>query len=102
MLTNVAIYRIKPEFVEEFKKRMLKHAETCMREEEGCLRFDVNQSKSDPTVFLMYEHFRDQAAVDAHGKTAHIADFVKRRDGEGWLAERSVYLMEPLFHGDGK
>jgi len=100
MLTNVAIYRIKPEFVEEFRTRMLKHAETCLREEEGCLRFDVNQSRTDPSVFLMYEHFRDEAAVDAHGKTAHIADFVKRRDGEGWLAERTVYLMNAIFPGD--
>jgi quinol monooxygenase YgiN len=102
MLTNVAVYRIKPEFVDEFRRRMLKHAETCLREEEGCLRFDVNQSKTDPTLFLMYEQFRDQAAVEAHGKTAHIADFVSRRDGEGWLAERSVYLMDPIFPGVGK
>ena len=97
MLTNVAIYRIKPEFVDEFKRRMLKHAATCLRDEPGCLRFDVNQSATDPTLFLMYEQFVDQAAVDAHGKTPHIADFVRRRDGEGWLADRSIYLMHPIF-----
>ena len=97
MLTNVAIYRIKAEHVSEFKTRMLKHAETCLREEEGCLRFEVNQSTSDPTLFLMYEQFRDTAAVEAHGKTAHIADFVRRRDGEGWLADRNVYLLDPIF-----
>src|SRR3954451_977133 len=102
MLINVAIYRIKPQFVDEFKRRMIKHAETCLREEEGCLRFDVNQSKTDPTLFLMYEQFRDQAAVNAHGETAHIADFVSRRDGEGWLAERSVSLMGPLFPTTGE
>jgi quinol monooxygenase YgiN len=97
MLTNVAVYKIKPEFVEEFRMRMLRHAAICLRDEPGCLRFDVNQSIADPSVFLMYEQFTDQAAVDAHGKTPHIADFVRRRDGEGWLAERSVYLMQPVF-----
>ena len=102
MLTNVAIYRIKPEFVDEFRERMLKHAATCLRDEPGCLRFDVNQSKTDMTVFLMYEHFKDQAAVDAHGKTPHIADFVRRRDGEGWLADRTVYLMDSIFPEQAK
>ena len=96
MLTNVAIYKIKPEFVEAFTEAMLKHAATCVREEPGCLAFHVNRSKADPTLFLMYEHFADEAAVEAHGKTPHIAEFLRRRDGEGWLAERSVYLMEPL------
>lgn len=97
MLTNVAVYRIKPEFVDEFKRQMLKHADTCLREEPGCLRFEVNQSASDPTLFLMYELFADEEAVEAHGKTGHIVDFVRRRDEEGWLAERTVYLMIPLF-----
>lgn len=100
MLTNVAIYKIKPEFVEEFRTRMLAHAATCLRDEPGCKRFDVNQSRTDPSVFLMYEHFVDQAALDAHGKTPHITDFLRRRDREGWLAERNVYLLEPIFPGD--
>ena len=102
MLTNVAVYRIHPQHVEEFKTRMLKHAETCLRDEPGCLRFDVNQSLSEPTLFLMYEHFRDQAAVDAHARTPHIADFVARRDGEGWLADRTIYLMDNIFLSDGR
>ena len=42
MLANVAIYRIHPQHVEAFKKRMLQHAETCLRVEKGCVRFDVN------------------------------------------------------------
>lgn len=100
MLANVAIYTIKPQFVDEFRKRMLIHAATCLRDEPGCKRFDVNQSREDPTVFLMYELFVDETAAEAHKTTAHIADFVRRRDGEGWLAGRTIYLTENVFLSD--
>lgn len=38
------------------------------RAEPGCLRFEVYHSQNDPRVFLLNEHWADQAAVDAHRK----------------------------------
>ena len=102
MLANIAVYTIKPRFVEDFRERMLIHAATCLREEPGCKRFDVNQSREDPTVFLMYELFVDEAAAEAHKATAHIADFVSRRESNGWLAARTIYLTENIYLGDSR
>ena len=97
MLANVAIYRIHPQHVEAFKKRMLQHAETCLRVEKGCVRFDVNQSRADPSLFIMYEIFNGPEALQAHADSAHTKDFVKTRDDNGWLAERSVHQLDQRF-----
>ncbi len=38
------------------------------RQEPGCFRFEVYHSNTDPKVFLLNEHWSDQAAIDAHRK----------------------------------
>jgi quinol monooxygenase YgiN len=38
------------------------------RQEPGCMRFEVYHSQTDPQVFLLNEHWSDQAAIDAHRK----------------------------------
>jgi quinol monooxygenase YgiN len=38
------------------------------RQEPGCQRFEVYHSQNDPKVFLLNEHWADQAAIDAHRK----------------------------------
>ena len=101
MFVNVAIYRIHPQHLEAFKKRMLQHAETCMRVEKNCLRFEVNQSRDDPSRFLMYEVFRGQGDFQAHIDAPHTKDFAATRDANGWLAERVVYQLDQRFPNRG-
>jgi quinol monooxygenase YgiN len=38
------------------------------RQEPGCLRFEVYHSQNDSRVFVLNEHWADQAAIDAHRK----------------------------------
>jgi quinol monooxygenase YgiN len=38
------------------------------RQEPGCLRFEVYHSQTDRRVFILNEHWSDQAAIDAHRK----------------------------------
>ena len=38
------------------------------RRESGCERFEVYHSQTDPKVFLLNEHWTDQAAIDGHRK----------------------------------
>jgi quinol monooxygenase YgiN len=97
MFVNVAVYRIHPQHIEAFKRRMLQHAETCLRDEKNCLRFDVNQSTTDPALFLMYEVFRSAEDLRAHASAPHTQDFQKTRDENGWLADRTVYQLNALF-----
>lgn len=42
------------------------------RKEEGCLCYNLHQSKKDKTQFMFYEQWASQAALDAHGKTPHM------------------------------
>jgi quinol monooxygenase YgiN len=71
-----------------------------LREEEGCLRFEVNQSRTDATVFILIEGFRDRAAFDVHAGMPHSASFIRDRDAGGWLAERTAYQLDRIFPGD--
>lgn len=42
------------------------------RKEEGCLCYNLHQSKSDPSEFMFYEQWASKAALDVHGKTPHM------------------------------
>lgn len=97
MFVNVAVYRIHPQHIDAFRKRMLRHAETCLREEKNCVRFDVNESKTETGVFVMYEIFRGPEDFQAHIDAAHTKDFAKARDDGGWLAERKLYQLNGIF-----
>jgi len=49
------------------------------RQEPGCVRFEVYHSQNDPRVFLLNEHWADQAAIDAHRKaTAYTTIYVPK------------------------
>jgi len=49
------------------------------RTEPGCVRFEVYHSQNDPRVFILNEHWTDQAAVDAHRKaTAYTTIYQPR------------------------
>jgi autoinducer 2-degrading protein len=97
VFVNIAIYRIHPQHVEAFRVRMLRHAETCLREEKNCLRFDVSRSQDDPSMFVMYEVFQAPEDFQAHVEAAHTKDFAKARDDNGWLAERKLHQLEQIF-----
>ena len=46
------------------------------RAEPGCIQYDFNQSNDEPSLFLVYEKWADQAALDAHMETPHIQAFI--------------------------
>ncbi len=62
--------RVKPEFVEEFKKATLANARESIKE-KGIAQFDVAQQQDDPTRFVLVEAYRDAAAPAAHKETRH-------------------------------
>jgi autoinducer 2-degrading protein len=43
--------------------------------EPGCVRFDVQQSRKDPRRFMLYEIYRDEAALNTHRHTPHFLDY---------------------------
>lgn len=64
-------------------------AEAVREAEPGCLVYRPHRSTTDPEVFLFYEQYRDEAALDAHRKAPHLARYRERREKEG-LTEGAV------------
>jgi quinol monooxygenase YgiN len=48
--------------MEAVLRRLVEHTQT----EEGTLEYVVHQSAEDPSTFLVYELYEDQAALDRH------------------------------------
>lgn len=74
----------KSEHVENLAAATRANAEASTRE-PGNLRFDVLQSADDPTRFVLYEAYRDEAAARAHKETAHYLRW--RDEVASWMAE---------------
>jgi autoinducer 2-degrading protein len=59
-------FRAKPDQVRAFEDLIDRHAHNSRTLEEDCLAFDVCQDPDDPTRFVFYEAYRDQAAHQRH------------------------------------
>jgi autoinducer 2-degrading protein len=72
----IALVRIhvKPDKVETFKQMIRANHEGSVLE-PGCLRFDVAQSKEDPTRFVLWEWYVDEEANRYHKTTRHYLAF---------------------------
>ena len=73
MYVIVAPIQIKDGHKEEFIKAMLENARGAVRDEPGCLRFDVIQDGGDANRIWLYEVYRDEAAFQTHMQTPHFA-----------------------------
>ena len=67
---------IRPELREVALKAMSVMGEET-RKEAGCLHYRFYQDIDDPNTFFVYERWTDGAALDAHMKTPHMAEFRK-------------------------
>ncbi len=45
------------------------------RQEPGCVSYIPHQIKDDPDTVLIYEQYRDEAAVDAHRASPHFKQY---------------------------
>lgn len=46
------------------------------RQEDGCVRYDMNRSLDDPNYLVMIESWRDAESLAAHGKSEHFTRLV--------------------------
>jgi (4S)-4-hydroxy-5-phosphonooxypentane-2,3-dione isomerase len=67
--------QIAPTRRDEFLDAIRANAEASVRDEPGCLRFDVCSVAEDPTRFVLYELYTDAAAFAAHKAAPHFADW---------------------------
>jgi quinol monooxygenase YgiN len=65
------------------------------RKEPGCLFYVAHQHRDDPRKFLVYEQYKDDAALDAHRNSAHFKQYAT----EGlykFVESREADLYRPL------
>lgn len=85
MIATLVFVDVKPENVEAFRAiTVYNHDNT--RKEPGNVRFDVLQSKDDPTKFTLIEVFQDEDAAKFHKTTAHYLR---------WREEVAPYMASP-------
>ena len=93
-ILNVHIH-VLPEHIEAFKQATIINASNSVKE-PGIVRFDFMQSVDEPTVFGLYEVYRDRDAIAAHKETAHYKAWVDKV--EGWLTEpRTRVFYQNIF-----
>jgi autoinducer 2-degrading protein len=74
MFVVVVNLTVRPERVEEFLEGIRVNARASLRDEPGCLRFDVLRRADDPHRFVLYEIYTDQEAFTvAHRSASHYA-----------------------------
>ena len=61
---------------EERVERTLLALAAASREEPGCRSYRPTRSVDDPRVFVIYEEYDDEAALEAHSASAHFRRYV--------------------------
>lgn len=74
MVNVIVILEIDPARIDEFLSVAQENA-AASRLEPGCLRFEVSRDSAKPNFFALSESYVDQAAMDAHYKTPHVANW---------------------------
>jgi len=75
MFSLVVQVEVRPERREDFLVAIAANAAASVRDEPGCLRFDVCSVDGDEHRFLFYELYVDAAAFEAHRAAPHFADW---------------------------
>jgi (4S)-4-hydroxy-5-phosphonooxypentane-2,3-dione isomerase len=76
---------------DDFRHAILENAATSLREEEGCLTFDVCEAKDRP-VFFLYEKYVDDQAFKLHLAAEHFLSF--DRESSSWVTQKVVEQFE--------
>ncbi|MCI3132594.1 putative quinol monooxygenase [Phenylobacterium aquaticum] len=64
--------RVPPQNLETFRPHMLAML-SASRAEDGCLEYSYAEDVAEPGLIRVFEAWRDQACLDAHFQTPHMA-----------------------------
>ena len=87
MFVTLVHVHVKPEHIDAFLAATRANHEGSVRE-TGNVRWDVLRSVDDPTRFILYEWYADEAAALAHKEQPHY--FAWRDAVTEWLVEPRV------------
>jgi len=93
----VVDFQLKPGTRSQFRRLIDANADASVRNEPGCLQFDVLEPEDESDRVLLYEIYSDEAAFDAHRQTEHFHIF--NRASESLCLGKSVTRCGLAFSG---
>lgn len=93
-LRVIATIPIQPDRVED-ARAALTTLVAATRGEEGCVAYDLFESGAAPGTFVTVEEWADQAALDAHMTTPHIAAAFEALGG-ALAGEVAIHPLTPV------
>jgi quinol monooxygenase YgiN len=73
MLVLVVTWKANPGHEDEVAE-IFRKLESASCKEPGCLGYTVHRHVDDPRSFLIYEQYRDEAALQAHRDSVHFQE----------------------------
>lgn len=95
MIVLIAKYHVKPGKTEDVLEVLRKMKPLVERDEPGCALYQASRSTERDDFIMLYEHYRDEAALAAHRETPHFKELI-----EGTVIpmlekrERELYRLE--------
>jgi quinol monooxygenase YgiN len=77
MIVLTAKYFVKTGRGDEVEAALRRMAPLVKAGEPGCAVYHANRSAENPDLFLLYEQYVDQAALDAHRATPHFKEIIE-------------------------
>src|SRR5258706_6406484 len=84
--------RVQPETLAGLKPHM-EAMLAASRAEDGCLTYSYAEDVAEPGLIRVFEAWRDQAAIDAHFKAAHMAAW-RAACAEQGVSDRKLVAYE--------
>ena len=76
MFTVFVTLKVREEQLDAFVEGIHSNVHASLRDEDGCLRFDVHRSSIEPNRFYFYEIYRDRSAFEEqHRRAPHYRDW---------------------------
>lgn len=101
MFALVVSLQVKPDKRDQFLAAAQDDSVCSVRDEPGCLRFDVLQDQADPNHFFFYEVYQDEDAFKAHGTMPHFTRWRAAAD-EVLIGGTNVTRATTLYPADYK
>lgn len=95
MFVLLVSVEVKPHMRDVFLEEIEDNSIATVRDEPGCLRFDVVQDQDDPNRYYFYEVYVDEEAYTAHTRTPHLVRW--RQAAAECLADRKLMNCAMIF-----
>ncbi|SFJ70666.1 Quinol monooxygenase YgiN [Paenibacillus sp. UNC496MF] len=92
-ITIVALLKGREGYAAQLREVLLKLGASS-RAEEGCLTYVLHESRAYPEQFVLYEAWKNEAALAEHLASSHYRAY--RRAAKTFIDRRDVYRLNTL------